>query len=123
MLAAPALRAEVLRVLQTVGAPALAAVVGREAERLVSQLRGGANSDPSLARLVVRLAESAVAATLPVPTAGERASRQPRAAPLLADVLARLVEVAPDRASVAAARAAAARLIGALTPSAIRHES
>ena len=104
-LASPVLRAEALGVLQAAGMPTLAAIVGREAERLDAELRDGTRPDPALARLVIRIAQSAVAATqTPAGTV----------VPLLADVVARLVEVAPDRASVAAARTAAESLLVAL---------
>ena len=104
-LSAPTLRGEALRVLAAAGVPSLVAIVSGEAERLESELRRGTRADPALARLVTRVAEVAEVAV-----AAARRAPPTSAAPLLADVVARLVEVAPDGASVAAARAAAANL-------------
>ena len=113
------LRDEALRALLAARTPSLAAMPSGEGERLGSQLRNGATADPALGRLVARVAEVAVAAARMTTTADNATpglSSMEAPTPLLADVLARLIEVAPDTDSVSAAQMAATRLVAAFSP-------
>jgi hypothetical protein len=93
--AGPLLRTEVVAMLTQRSATDTATVLSNEAERLAAELLATRAADPAVPRLIKGLADAAAAL----------------GSPLLADVLARIIELAPDPESVAAARATVAELL------------